>query len=409
MLVGGRSLDVAGRRILFVGNLQDICDIDSGVEKYLGTDWEAGSAATGEEAIGLLEGNSFDIITAGSSLSDMDCGRFFQKVRELQPNSIRFMVSTKEDSSDMVRSIGEVHRFIGYPVDREVLWNQIRSSLHLQQTLLSDELRARIAAVRSLPSLPEVHGKIMSELKSDNAPIAKVAALISQDVGITARLLQIVNSAYFGLNNRVEGVQQAILLLGLETVQSLVVSAGVFNEFQSLSVPGFSVDSMYTNSISVGAKAKLIAHAFGLGRRPTEDAFMGGMLHDVGKLLMLSSFQEELVEALRISKEQSLPLYQAEEKVLGVTDAAMGAYLLSLWGFPDSIVETVAWHYAPGECSGPNLNALTAVHVAFAIECDESNNVKDEKLSAIDSDYLTTLGIAEQIPSLRGFAAGATV
>ncbi len=142
----------------------------------------------------------------------------------------------------------------------------LNNSFRLYQLLSNKELRDRISSVGSLPSQPEIHSQILKELKTDNTSVKKVADLISKDVGITAKLLQMVNSAFFGLPSHVESVQHAINLLGLDTVQSIVFSAGVFSQFKDPKLPGFSFESIYSQSVSVGAKAQLIAHAFDLDR-----------------------------------------------------------------------------------------------------------------------------------------------
>jgi len=153
----------------------------------------------------------------------------------------------------------------------------------------------------------------------------------------------------------------------------------------------------------------LLAHAFGLNRSVSEDALMGGMLHDVGKAVLLTEFQSELTESVERAAQREIPLHEAEKEILGVTDAEIGAYLLSLWGLPHSIIEAVAHHYDPHKSPQPMMNATTAVHLAYALDSDEVKRVRDQSLSAIDMEYLTSLGIADQIASFQNFCAGAVV
>ncbi|MCP4685267.1 MAG: HDOD domain-containing protein [bacterium] len=396
------------KRVLFAGEDREIRDFAAEAPRFLGDTWEALSAATGEEVFEQLERNQIDVLVSGSALVGRDGADLLREVREKYPRTVRFLVTEKDNAAGLLRSANDVHRFVPSPIDQKELGELIQSSLGLQEMLANEELRSRISAVRSLPSVPQIYEKIVAELKSENAPVTKIADLIGQDAAITAKLLQMVNSAFFGLRSRVESILQAINLLGLDTVGSIVFSAGVFEQVPKIDVAGFSIERMQVTSVSVGARARLIAHVLGMNRRMTEESLMGGMLHDVGKLLMLQDFQDEFVEALRIAHERSMPLYQAQIEVLGVTDAAMGAYLLSLWGLHDSIVEAVARHHRPSEGALPGWSPLTAVHLAYAIEKDESDNIRDEARSALDMDYLNAAGLSGQVPSLKGLAAGAT-
>jgi HD-like signal output (HDOD) protein len=131
------------------------------------------------------------------------------------------------------------------------------------------------------------------------------------------------------------------------------------------------------------------------------------MLHDIGKLVMLTYFGSELDQSARIARENSIPLYQAEKQNLGVDDAEIGAYLLSLWGISDTILESTALHYQPNKSTNPVLNVLTCVHLAYAFDQDNGNESKQDKKSALDMDYLQKLGLSDQIEDLHNLFLGA--
>jgi len=216
-----------------------------------------------------------------------------------------------------------------------------------------------------------------------------------------------VNSAFFGLQNYIESPAHAVNLLGLDAVQNIVLAAGVFDQFEDPKLPGFSLENIYKRSMAVGAGAKFLATTFGLMRRLTDEALMAGMLHDVGKLVMLSHFQGELQESVRLSESESMSLHQAQKEILGCNDAEIGAHLLSLWGLPDSILEAVALHYSPSISPSPIMNVLTSVHLAFALDYDLINKIRDPELSVVDMDYLDKLNMSNQLDSLRNISQGA--
>jgi HD-like signal output (HDOD) protein len=214
-----------------------------------------------------------------------------------------------------------------------------------------------------------------------------------------------VNSAYYGLQAQVRSLTQAINLLGLDTVKNLVLAAGVFKQFSGLTVSGYSIDGIYDNSMKVGKNAKTVSTAFGFTPGKVEEASTAGMLYDIGKLILISHFATELKDSSELSKGKSIPLCQAEKEILGASDAEIGAYLLSLWGLPDSIVEAVALHYTPGETSEPMLNVLTAVHIAYALEQTMGSDANPPEYSIFDTEYLSKLGISKEIEQLRNLCA----
>jgi putative nucleotidyltransferase with HDIG domain len=293
------------------------------------------------------------------------------------------------------------HQYVTKPCKPQTLEMMLQNSLGLRRLLTNEALHSRIAKIGSLPSPPAIYNQLVGELQSETANMQKIANLIRQDVSITAKLLQIINSAYFGLPTHVESPLQAVNLLGLDTVKSVVLTAGVFSQFDDPRLPEFSIDQIFNHSIAVGTSARHFANAFGLERRQSEDSLMAGMLHDIGKLVMLTEFKEELSLALKLSERESIRFYEAERRIFGVTHADIGAHLLSLWGLSDSILEAVALHATPNLAPSPMVNVLTAVHLANAIDHDQRSLTNDPMSTYADMAYLKGLGIAGQLPFLR--------
>jgi putative nucleotidyltransferase with HDIG domain len=226
-------------------------------------------------------------------------------------------------------------------------------------------------------------------------------------MSITARLLGTVNSAFFGLSNRVEAPYQAINILGIEEVKNLVLAAGVFNQFNELPQSGISIEEIYHQSLIVSKGSKLLATALGLDSTQIESAYLAGLLHDIGRLVLLSQFQDEYLSATKLAENNSIPWYQAMEKTIGVNHAAIGAYILSQWGFPDQIVEAVAFHLQPSQIRHPTIDILTCVHTAVFLNNEDVINCKDEIVSSVDTQYLNELGLMEQLAELHGLCLAA--
>lgn len=340
------------------------------------------------------------VVSCGNALNSEKLERLIQ-IEPLQPQAVRILISNSNDKAIMTKAAESFHRIVPPTIETSVFETMLNNSISLHNLLTNDSIRERIASIKSLPSSPDLYKQITSQLASDNATIGSIAELISKDISITTKLLQLVNSAYFGLQQRVETVFKAINMLGIDTVKSIVFAAGVFGQFDDPKIPGYSIESIYNNSMTIAARARLIAQVFDNVNVHPENILMASMMHDVGKLMMLSEFQQEFKDSLNVAQQKNIPLYLAEKEVMGVTDAELGAYLLSLWAIPDQILEAVAFRYTPSQVSAPTVNTLTAVHLAYAITYDEKMNLRTDENSAVDFDYIGKVGLTNHIQNLR--------
>lgn len=395
------------RRILLIDSNPDKAPDPGELKANFRDAWIIQFASSGREALQMLKDADFDAVVSELVLEDTTGPELLRNIQKRNPGALRIILTDHNDRDLVYKAINVGHRYVAKPCPTAILCKIIENSLGLRQLLANEELHIRIATIDMLPSPPEIYNKLVDELGNENTNPRRIADLIKKDVAITAKILQMTNSAYFGLPSHIESILQAVNYLGLDTIRSLVLAAGVFSQFHDADVPGFSIDSIYSRSLQVGTGSRHIANAFGFQSRLTDDALMAGMLHDVGKLVMLLHFQDELKEAVRVSKTKVIPMHEAQREILGVTDADIGAHLLSMWGLPDTILEAVALHYTPSLAPSPILNVLTTVHLAFAIEYDQCNKIRDESKSAVDKTYVTKLGLAEQLPSLRSFCTAA--
>jgi putative nucleotidyltransferase with HDIG domain len=388
------------KRILFVDDQPNIL---AGMRRMLHKmkdEWEMTFCESGKEALAIMEKQSFDLIVSDMMMPEMNGAQLLTEVAKLYPGMVRFILSGHSDRELILKSVGSAHQYIAKPCDSDKLKQYISSSFGLHRVLSSPKLHARIAAIKTLPSPPDIYNEVVYELQCENASIDSIAKVISKDISLSAKILQIVNSAFFGLPQHVRSLAQAVNYLGLNILQGVVLTAGVHDRLKDAGIPEASLESIFNHSVAVGGHAKKIAVKMGLQKRDSEDALIAGLLHDVGKLAMLASFKDEMNAAIRLAREKSLPLYMAEKEILGANHGEIGAHLLSLWGLHDPILEAVTFHHNPQHPGQPTKNILTAVYIANAIEHCISNDIS-ELLSALDSDYLKALNLIDQLPQLQ--------
>jgi HD-like signal output (HDOD) protein len=221
--------------------------------------------------------------------------------------------------------------------------------------------------------------------------------VIQQDPGMAAKILQLVNSSFFGTQRRITSPTEAAVLLGMATIRSLVLSLDVFAQFERDADGALGVGALQSHSLGTALFAKRIVEHEKGSRQAADEAFLSGLLHDLGKLVLAANLPEQYLQASSRAQPQQPDLERAEREVFGATHAEIGAYLLGLWGLPATVVEAVARHHCPGCGSSDTLLLLAAVHVADAFERRQVTPDPAPHRDIIDVDFLTRVGLADRI------------
>jgi HD-like signal output (HDOD) protein len=303
----------------------------------------------------------------------------------------------------IIKSVGTAHQYLSKPCDSNVLKAALARALSLKKLLNNERLMALVSGVSSLPSLPEVYLEILDVLRSEDASIREVGGIIGKDPAITAKVLQLVNSAFFGLGRKISNPADAASLLGLDVLKTLALSAGIFSQFDQnkIAVCDFSIEKVFDHCIAVGTFGKRIAGHEGADQNLESECLLAGTLHDLGKLLLANEYPEEYVKTRLLAEREGIDEYMAEKEVLGATHADMAAYLLGLWGFSDSVVEAVAFHHQPSLSSYREFTPLTAVHVADVLIHINSGDSGSTARTGINQEYLDASGLAGQQESWK--------
>lgn len=384
------------RKILFVDDEPNVLE---GLQRMLfplRKEWKMAFANSGQKALEILAQEEFDIIVSDMRMPGMDGAELLSIVRERFPRMVRFVLSGQSDRETIFRSVGAAHQFMSKPCDPKILKSTVDRAFALRDIFNSPTVSETVSRVGALPALPETYAKLVKKLQDTESSIADVGHIIESDVAMTAKVLQLVNSAFFGVRRQVNTAVQAVGLLGLDTIRSLVLVAGVFQTVSGKKMPqGFSMEALWHHSMMVGGYAQTIANEMGLGEGIKSECLTGGLLHDIGKLLLASGFRDEYGTAIKRLTQEKRELFSIEQELFGTTHAEVGAYLLGIWGLPDPIVESVAFHHKPGECQGSGFSALTAVHVANVFANSEKAKEEASPALSFDQNYLERAGVQE--------------
>ena len=388
-------------RILLVGEDQPLWHEFEAQASGADSDWTVEYARSGPEALAFLERFDFAAAVADVQLSDMSGLDLLDEIMRRQPKALRIILSDFADTSSTLTCIGRGHHHVIKPCDAPTLLNALNQGLALETWLPSEAVQSLIAQMRRVPSPPQLYFQIALELQSPDASVERVGELIAQDPAITAKVLQLANSAVFGLQLQVTHPVEATSYIGLETIKALVLLSHTFSSFEKLRVHGFSVEALWRHSLLTGQSARRIAQSENSSVELAEQAFAAGLLHDIGKLLFAANMPGLFVEALAVAREQQRSFWEVESQVLGACHAELGACLLGIWGLPAPILEGVALHHDPNRTLQPGFSPLTAVHVANILEHEMRPDASVTISDALDLQYLNDLGLDGRIEEWR--------
>jgi HD-like signal output (HDOD) protein len=358
--------------------------------------WEVATAASGEAALELMSERPFDAVITDMRMDGMGGLELLNEVLRLYPQTSRIILSGAADQAVAAEALGSTHQFIVKPVGPKTLKAAL-SHLESLDAFLQDENLKRLAGrLRALPSFPMLYLEIRKAIDAPETSLQTINSLVTQDPGLTAKILQLANSAAFWSREKLSDPLEAVQQLGFNRLSSLALSAHVFGSYTPSWKINFPVDSLWTHLMQCANTARAIMRAESADAVSADAAYTAGLLHDIGKLMLADGLPGEYQSALTLAAQRNASLFEIEAEVFGATHAGVAAYLLGLWGLPAPIVEAVAFHHTPGQSALQAFGPLTAVHAANALEHE-----LDGEPHCLNEDYLARLGVAGRLDAWR--------
>jgi putative nucleotidyltransferase with HDIG domain len=390
------------KTILFVDEEQFVRKALKRSFRKMRDEWDMMFAGSPEEALAALQQRPSDVVVTETVFSGQDGLSFLSTVREEHPQSVRIILSGYASQDVVLESVNIAHQYLSKPCEDETLKATIARAFVMKKLLDNEALKQVVSKIDSLPSVPSLYLELVEELKSEDASIDKIGEILTKDMGLTAKILKLVNSSFFGLRQHISNPAKAVSLLGIDMIKAIVLSAGTLEKFRKLKFPGFSIEQMWEHAMLSAAFAKIIAQDAELKRKEVETAFMAALLHDIGKLLLAAHMPTRFSEILEQVQRQNRTMVEAEMDIVGTSHAAIGAYLLGLWGLPDQIIDAAAFHHEPGGKQESGVSTTLITHVANALaNAGPQIDDMDRSVEGVDYQLLENHKLVHQFKGWR--------
>lgn len=369
--------------------------------------WRVQIAVGGADALAMLSAGDTDVMVTDFRMPGMDGVTLLEAVRRRHPEVVRIMLSGHVDHEATLRTTSVAHQYLSKPCDAETLCAALERAANLRPFLHKASIRKIIGGLGTLPSAPELWLELERRLADPDASAADVAAVVSRDVAMSTKVLQLVNSAFMGLGREISSISEAVAYLGISMVRCLVFSLDAFRMFEGAgAVEGFSIDALSRHGQACSRLARAI-----MDNSQRDHAALASLLQDVGQLVLAECLPHVYKGNLEFARAQGLPLHTVEAERLGYTHADVGAYLLGLWGLPEPIVTAVARSHAPLHevlaAQTRPADATRLAHELVQVHCGAAADPTDIGDADGLRDYVVALGAEVPIERWSALAAAA--
>jgi HD-like signal output (HDOD) protein len=376
-------------KVLFVDDEPQVLDgLERSLTMLVDDEWELEFVASGAAALARLADGSFDAVVSDMRMPGIDGAEVLERARQISPRTVRIVLSGQMESSSTLRAIEHAHQILCKPCRGELLYQVLRASLRFRDLLEDEGFRAAVVAVDRLPAVPSTYRAIEAELRHAETSPNRISEIVARDPGLSARVLQVARSPFFGSGRPPTDVRQATNRLGLQMISALAMAA-VFDpcdrSARELDLSALAAASLRTASIAAALRPAA-----------TGEAYLAGLLTDVGMIVLALARPERFDETCVRARDEGVSFVELERGGCGVGHAEVGAYLLALWGLPENVVDAVRGHHAPERDGYADPQLVRMVAIAAALSAG----------TVVDDDTLHRAGIdAALLSAARACAA----
>ncbi|GAB1371492.1 response regulator [Candidatus Kapaibacterium sp.] len=347
--------------------------------------WEINFATSGAEAIEFLKNNEVDVVVSDMRMPGMNGDELLRIIQSDFPGTLRIILSGYQDEISIIRSLSSAHQFLIKPCEPDKLKVTIENAYALRDLIENKQFIEFANGLDELPVLPQIYIKLEREFSKEDISLRRVADIIEEDPVISAKILQVVNSGFFGIPRRIADLMEALNYLGTNLVKAIILYVETFSvknypEAESVEIRKIGKHSMKTAEIG-----RVLCKLKKLDKKSSDNIIISCILHDIGRLLMIRK-KNYLNDVLEKMASDNISMIDAENKLYGFTHTSAGAYLLGIWGLPKEIIEAVGFHHNPSAINCEADCVTGVVHFANAF-ANYSKSIFNFKEFDLDLEY----------------------
>ncbi len=364
--------------------------------------WIMRFANNAQDAIELLEEEPADIVISDMRMPGMNGAELLSHIQQRWPQTVRFILSGQTDQADLLSNIGAIHQFLQKPCEQIHLESAIDRTLMLNANVESRRAKDLVSSVSSMPIISDTYTNLCELLEADEVNAEIVARVVSQDVSLTVKILQLVNSAFFGMPRSISSIKEAVVIIGFKPLLEIIITANIFHALDSGDITGCTVNAIWTKSMSIGSQARALAKQCNQSRDIQELANLSGMFSHLGRAIVAWENPADFHAVHDIVAEGETDYKTEELTRFGASQETIGAYALGIWGFSEKIIHAIAYQDNPAESGIETADSpLPWLHLARAIAVPS----KYTQQITPDYEWLESIGISRDIISEARIAA----
>ena len=352
--------------------------------------WEVRVAGSADEALALMEQDPASVVVSDMQMPQISGAALLTTVRLRWPHAVRIILSGQTDQAEMLKDIGVIHQFLQKPCPPETIALAVERTTRMSAAVRSGDLDQLVGGLESLPVVSGTYRELIGLLEDEDSDVKAIGAVVEKDIGLSTKLLQMVNSAFFGLPRTIRSAQQAILLIGLQNLKQMALTSQIFDAVTQDQDCDRFVAGLWRVSSDISSMAAGLARANGQPAQVQDTARLAGTLSLIGRAVLARNAPERFARAQKHAASEGVSLREAEIQEFKLAHEAVGAYALGLWAFDHGVVDAVALQASPDRagdvgaaCPLPYLHVARG-HVARAGIVEPL---------AVDRDWVESVGI----------------
>jgi len=346
------------------------------------------------EALKSLEKELVDVIITDLYMPGIDGTALLEEVRSHYPTVLRFVLSGEAKPGVMVQAARLSHQYLSKPCETPLLHKTIVETVARMGAIKNPEVTKTIAHLEGVPSRQASLAEFLRLLSDNSVSLDTIATSLKKDPGLSARLLKVANSPYFGHSGAIESLDDAIGLLGMDMIVSMAATHKLFAVTPPPAASNLKLDALWEHCVYVSSLVRHVGYKLKVPQSVMREAGTAALLHDIGKLVLAYAAPSAFAAAYTRAMAEHMPGWQAEYFIFGNHHAEIGGCLLKLWGLPGTVVDAVSMHHTPHNSTEDRVGPVTLLHIADTL----AHAANSEGIATfLDTAHLKALKLPEDL------------